>query len=68
MGKLYTMLEQIDEQIARRGLDEHKVKGEIGMQCGFFLCLIFESTPDDPAKIAKLSEVATQVLGTPIRA
>lgn len=66
MSKLYDMLGQIDQAIAAQGLDEHKVKGEIGMRCGFFLCLIFENTADDPDKVERLSKVATEVLGTAI--
>lgn len=68
MAKLYDMLQQIDQTIATRGLDSQKVKGEIGMRCGFFLCLIFESTPDDPEKVRKLSQVASEVLGVRISA
>lgn len=66
MAQLYHMLQQIDTAIEQKGLDEHKVKGEIGMRCGFFLCLIFENTPDDPDKVEKLSQVATEILGVPI--
>ena len=66
MAKLYNMLGEIDRAIASKGLDAQKVKGEIGMLCGFFLCLIFESTPDDSEKISKLSRVATELLGVRI--
>ncbi len=66
MGKLYDTVRQIEAAIARKGLPAFKVKGTIALRVGFSLALIEPGTPDDPAKIAALRQVAEDVLGEPL--
>jgi hypothetical protein len=62
VGRLYDAVQEIDRVCHARGLDVVRVKGQISMECGFFLAIIFPSTPDDPEKLARLREVTTQML------
>lgn len=66
MGRLHEAVRQIDDVIARKGLDLFKTRGLISLKVGFMLGCIQESTPDDPSKIEALTEAAEEVLGEKI--
>lgn len=63
MGRLFDGVAEIDRVIASRGLDAVRTKGQIGMNAGFFLAIVFPDTPDDPTKIDRLKRAAQDVLG-----
>jgi hypothetical protein len=63
MGRLFDGVAEIDRVIASRGLDAIRTKGQIGMNAGFFLAIVFPDTPDDPVRIDKLKQAAQDVLG-----
>jgi hypothetical protein len=63
MGQLYEMVQEIDQLIHRKGLPFAKTKGLVVIKAGFSLVLIEPSTPDDPAKAAKLRAAVKDVLG-----
>jgi hypothetical protein len=62
VGKLYDAVQEIDRVCYARGLDPVKVKGQISMEAGFFLAIVFPSTPDDPEKLERLRTVTAQIL------
>jgi len=62
VGRLYDAVQEIDRVCYARGLDVVRVKGQISMECGFFLAIIFPSTPDDPEKLDRLRKVTSQIL------
>jgi hypothetical protein len=68
VGRLFDAVQEIDRECAVRGLDPAKVKGEIGMKAGFFLMIVFPTTPDDPDKLEKLRAATQVVLGIPLTA
>jgi len=51
---LFDGVAEIDRVIASRGLDPVRTKGQIGMNAGLFLAIVFSDTPDDPVRIDKL--------------
>jgi len=53
---------QIEAKIKAAGLDAKEVKGKISLRSGKVLAFINESTPDDPATIAKMKQAAKEVL------
>jgi len=63
MGQLYEMVQRIDQLILRKGLPFAKTKGLVVIKAGFSLVLIEPTTPDDPAKAAKLRAAVKDVLG-----
>jgi hypothetical protein len=63
MGQLYEMVQQVDQLINRKGLPFAKTKGLVVIKAGFSLVLIEPTTPDDPARIAKLRAAVKDVLG-----
>jgi predicted regulator of Ras-like GTPase activity (Roadblock/LC7/MglB family) len=65
-GRLFQLVEQIDEVIATLGVDRFKVRGRIALKSGLSLDLIGPETPDDPAKQEKLRAVASEILGKPL--
>lgn len=65
-GRLFQLVEQIDEVIASTGGDRFKLRGRIAFKSGLSLDLIGPETPDDPAKQEKLRAVATEILGKPL--
>ena len=62
MSVLYDMRGSIEEKIRADGLDEVKVKGEIGLRMGRILSLISPRTVDDPAVVARMRQAAKDVL------
>jgi hypothetical protein len=66
MGRMYEMVQRIDSIIDRKGLDAFKTKGQISLECGFFVSLIGPDEPDDDQKIRTLADAAQRVLGEPI--
>lgn len=62
MSVLYDFRVAIEAKIKADGLDEAKVKGDIGLRTGKLVSLIFPSSPDDPAVVAKLRQAAKDVL------
>ena len=66
VGRLYDAVGVIDRVIGDRGLDPVQTKGLLSMKAGFFLAIVFENTPDDPDKLAKLQAAAKEVLGVDI--
>jgi len=63
MGALFDAKQKIDVAIQQRGLDPAQTKGAIGLRTGLLLNLVNANTPDDPAKFAKLKQVAAELLG-----
>lgn len=63
MGRLYEMVQRTDELIRAKGLPFARTKGLVVIRAGFSLVLIEPTTPDDPAKIARLREAIRAVLG-----
>lgn len=62
MSVLYDFRVAIEAKIKADGLDEAKVKGDIGLRTGKLVSLILPSSPDDPAVVAKLRQAAKDVL------
>ena len=62
MGQLYDMKVQIEQKIKDDKLDAADIKGKIGLRSGTVLAFISATTPDDPAKLAKLKSAAKEVL------
>ena len=65
MGQMYDLKLRIDQVIGQQRLDDVKTRGAIGMRSGVMLSLINASTPDDPAKIQKIRDVAAEILRVP---
>ena len=63
MSQLYEMVQQLDQLIHRKGLPFAKTKGLVVIKAGFSLVLIEPTTPDDPAKVAKLRAAVKDVIG-----
>ena len=63
MAAMYDLRMAIEKKIESLGLDGAKTRGLIGLKSGKLLTLISPATPDDPAAIAKLRDVAREVLG-----
>lgn len=62
MSELYELRGLIEKKIKADGLDEVRVKGEIGLRVGRLVSLISPRTPDDPVAIAKLKQAVKDVL------
>lgn len=62
VGVLYDMRLSIEKKIRADGLDEMKVKGQIGLSTGRLLSLISSSTPDDLIVAGKLRKAAKDLL------
>ena len=62
MSQLYDMKLLIEQKIKDDKLDAPQVKGKIGLRCGTVLAFISPTTPDDPAKVAKLKTAVKEVL------
>ena len=62
MGVLFEYKQKLDTIIQQRSLDPAATKGAIGMKAGFLIGMIGPTTPDDPAKVAKLKQVVQEVL------
>jgi hypothetical protein len=63
MGKLYEMVQEVDQLIHRKGLPFAKTKGLVVIKAGFSLVLIEPTTVDDPAKLERLRAAVRDVLG-----
>lgn len=63
MSVLYDYRMLIEKKIQADGLDEIKVKGEIGLRTGRLVSLISVRTPDDPVAIGKMKQAAKDILG-----
>lgn len=66
MGQLYETIERIEQVIAQRHLEAFKTRGLIALKAGFSLALVDRATPDDVAKLDRLRQAASQVLGEPL--
>ena len=66
MGQLHDIVQKIDALIAKAQLPAYKTKGEIALRAGFILSWVNASTPDDPAKIAKLRAAVQEILKTQV--
>lgn len=66
MGQLHEMVQQLDHLIKLKGLPFAKTKGLVVIKAGFSLVLIDPSTPDDPARIARLRAAVKEVIGETI--
>jgi predicted regulator of Ras-like GTPase activity (Roadblock/LC7/MglB family) len=62
-GKLFALVQRINDAIHRKGLDPFATRGAIAMKAGFGLGFIDAETPNDPEKLAKLKAAAKAVLG-----
>ena len=62
MSQLYDMKLLIEQKIKDGKFDAAEVKGKIGLRSGTVLAFISATTPDDPAKVAKLKNAAKEVL------
>ena len=62
MSQLYDMKLVIEQKIKDDKLDAAEVKGKIGLRSGTVLAFISPTTPDDPAKVAKLKAALKEVL------
>lgn len=64
-GALHHLVQEIDAAIERSGGDRYKLRGRIALMAGFALDLVDPDSPDDAAKLQKLKQAATVVLGRP---
>jgi hypothetical protein len=62
MSVIFDLKTKIEKTITDKKLDAAAIKGKIALQTGFLLSLITATTPDDPAKVAKLKQAAADIL------
>lgn len=62
-GRLYQLVQRIEQVISRKRLDPFRTRGAISMAAGFGLRCIDTDTPDDPDMLARLEAAALSVLG-----
>jgi hypothetical protein len=63
MGALYEMSQQLMREIEARNpdpMDLLRAKGAIARSTGFMVSLVAPTDPDDPAKITRLREAASE--------
>jgi hypothetical protein len=61
-SQLHCAVQRIEQIIVRRNLPAFKTRGEIAIKAGFALGLVDASTPDDPERLARLTQAALEVL------
>jgi hypothetical protein len=62
MSVLYEIRMKIEKTIQQKKLDEHQIRGAIGLRCGLLLNFITPDTPDDPAAVERLKRAVLDVL------
>jgi hypothetical protein len=62
MGQLLDMRNKIDAHVAKKKLEQFKVRGQLTLACGFMVGFVNASTPDDPKQIAALKKASKTVL------
>ena len=62
MGKLYEVVQKIDQLIKSKNLDPFKTRGAIGLRAGVVLGMIDARTPDDIGKLTALKKAVKEVL------
>jgi len=63
VNELYDLVQRVNAEVDRRGLDAFRVRGEIALKVGYLISLVDEQTPSEPDKVEQLRLVAKEVLG-----
>jgi predicted regulator of Ras-like GTPase activity (Roadblock/LC7/MglB family) len=64
-GALYRLVQEIDAAIEKNGGDRYRLRGKVALMAGFALDLVDPDSSDDPARLQKLKQAASVVLGRP---
>jgi len=62
MGQAYDIKLKVEQVIKDKNLNEHEVKGTIGLYSGIMFAFIRSDTPDNKDKLIKLRAAVKKVL------